>query len=206
MTGHDDDSGRLSPLPIRPRPVTGETVSSYVRRLAIASHLRPSYLRGYLAGPPAYLHGIRPERLAALSVRTVDVLERTLTGPARQPPRQPSRSITRAADKPGLFAAIRRDAEDGHSIRALAARHRVHRRTIRQALAGPVPPPRKTPQRTSALDRLHAPIMTMLTSEPRLAIRQVWERLLDEHDANVSYASVRDYVMHLRAGILGQDA
>ena len=48
--------------------------------------------------------------------------------------------------------------------------------------------------------------MTMLTSEPRLAIRQVWERLLDEHDANVSYASVRDYVMHLRAGILGQDA
>ena len=112
--------------------------------------------------------------------------------------------MTRTADKPGLFAAIRRDAQDGHSIRALAARHRVHRRTIRQALADPVPPPRKTPQRTSALGRLHDPITGMLTAEPGMPVRQVWERLLDEHDAGVSYAAVRDYVTRLRAGIPGQ--
>ena len=191
MTGHD--GSRLSPLPIRPRPVAGEPVSSYVRRLAIANHLRPSYLHGYLAGPPDYLHGIQPERLAVLSGRAVAVLSRTLTG------------LTRAADKPGLFSAIRRDAQDGHSIRALAARHRVHRRMIRQALADPVPPPRKPPQRASALDRLHDPIMTMLTAEPGLPVRRLWERLLDEHDTGISYASARDYVMRLRTGIPGQD-
>jgi hypothetical protein len=201
VTGHD--ASRPAPLPIRPRPAPGEPVSSYIRRLAIANHLRPSYLHGYLAGPPDYLRAIQPERLAALSGRTVAVLERTLAGltrPARDTPGHPSRRVTRAADKPGLFAAIRRDAQDGPSIRALAARHRVHRRTIRQALAGPVPLPRKTPRRTSALDQLHDPIVAMLTPGPALTIRQIWERLLDDHDAAVSYASVRDYVTRLRSG------
>ena len=144
-----------------------------------------------------------------MSGRTAAILERTLTGltrPGRDAPVQPSRRVTRDADKPGLFAAIRRDARDGHSIRALAARHRVHRRTIRQALTDPVPPPRKTPQRTSALGRLHDPIMAMLTAKPGLPVRQVWERLLDEHDAGVSYATVRDYVMRLRADTPGQEA
>jgi len=202
MNAHD--TPQLSPLPVRPRPAAGEPVSSYVRRLARANHLRPSYLHGYLAGPPDYLHAIQPERLAILSGRTVAVLERTLTGLTRQPPPQPSRRLTRAADKPALFTAIRRDAQDGHSVRALATRHRVHRRTIRQAMAGPVPPPRKQPpRRATALDRLHDPIIAMLTCEPGLTIRQIWERLLDDHDAGISYARVRDYVIRLRPGIPG---
>jgi hypothetical protein len=140
-----------------------------------------------------------------VSGRTVAVLDRTLTGLARQPRRQPSRSVTRDADKPGLFAAIRRDGQDGHSIRALAARHQVHRRTIRQALADPAPPPRRQmPLRRHALDRLHEPIAAMLAAEPGLPIPHIWERLLDEHDAAVSYATVRDYVTRLRAGIPDQ--
>jgi hypothetical protein len=199
-------TSQLAPLPVRPRPAAGEPVSSYVRRLARANHLRPSYLHGCLASPPDYLHAISPEKLAILSGRTVTVLERTLAGlarPGRDAPGQPSRRVTRAAAKPGLFAAIRRDAQDGHSIRALAARHRVHRRMIRQALADPMPPPRKTPRRTSALGRLHDPIMAMLTDDPGLPVRQVWERLLDEHDAGISYATVRDYVMRLRTGTPG---
>jgi hypothetical protein len=49
-----------------------------------------------------------------------------------------------------LFAAIRRDARaEECSIRELADRHHVHRRTVRQALASAIPPPRKTPMRTS---------------------------------------------------------
>jgi hypothetical protein len=44
----------------------------------------------------------------------------------------------------------------------------------------------------------------MLTTEPGMPIRQVWERLLDEHDGDVSYATVRDYLTRLRAGIPGQ--
>jgi len=43
-----------------------------------------------------------------------------------------------------LFEAIRRDhRREGLSIRELAARHEVHRRTVRQALEDAVPPPRK---------------------------------------------------------------
>lgn len=43
-----------------------------------------------------------------------------------------------------LFEAIRRDARlEGLSIRALAQRHRVHRRTVRQVLASAVPRARK---------------------------------------------------------------
>src|SRR5206468_2468539 len=43
------------------------------------------------------------------------------------------------------FEQIRRDwRAGGSSIRELAVRHHVHRRTVRQALASAVPPPRKT--------------------------------------------------------------
>ncbi len=45
-----------------------------------------------------------------------------------------------------LFAAIRRDAwVEGLSVRPLADRHGVHRRTVHQALASAVPPARKAP-------------------------------------------------------------
>ena len=43
-----------------------------------------------------------------------------------------------------LFEQIRRDRRvEGLSVRELAGRHRVHRRTVRQALASAVPPARK---------------------------------------------------------------
>jgi len=46
-----------------------------------------------------------------------------------------------------LFEQIRRDrAREGLSIRALAARHGVHWRAVRQALASPLPPVRRAPQ------------------------------------------------------------
>ncbi len=48
------------------------------------------------------------------------------------------------------FEGIRRDSRNqGMSIRALAKRHGVHRRTVRQALADATPPPRKAPQRAA---------------------------------------------------------
>jgi hypothetical protein len=43
-----------------------------------------------------------------------------------------------------LFEQIRRDRRlEKLSTRELAQRHKVHRRTVRQALANAVPPPRK---------------------------------------------------------------
>ena len=45
-----------------------------------------------------------------------------------------------------LFEQIRRDRDrDGLSIRALAAKHGVHRRAVRQALESAVPPAKRRP-------------------------------------------------------------
>src|SRR2546421_625828 len=47
-----------------------------------------------------------------------------------------------------LYERIRRDSRlEGLSIRALAARHHVHRRTVREALASAVPAGRRGPVR-----------------------------------------------------------
>lgn len=70
---------RLAPLPARPRPEAGETATSYIRRLAAANHLRPSYLHSILRDPFP-VGTISPERLAALSGRSAPVLKRTLDG------------------------------------------------------------------------------------------------------------------------------
>ena len=55
-----------------------------------------------------------------------------------------------ARSKVELFEAIRRDERlEKLSIRALADKHGVHRRTVRQALENAVPPERKTPARAA---------------------------------------------------------
>ncbi|GGQ40711.1 hypothetical protein GCM10010266_74440 [Streptomyces griseomycini] len=52
--------------------------------------------------------------------------------------------------KEELFLRIRRDSwQEGLSMRALARKYGVHRRLVREALASPVPRPRKTPVRPS---------------------------------------------------------
>ena len=66
-----------------------------------------------------------------------------------------------------LFAAIRRDARvDGLSIRALADKYGVHRRTVRQALGSPQPPPRKRVVRaTPVLDTVRDLVDAMLVED-----------------------------------------
>lgn len=204
-------AGQPRPLPIRPRPVTGESIASYIRRLARANHLRPGYLRRYLRQPGAE-GTIRLEWLAILAGRPLDVLAYALADlPARHPlpghpkrlHRQPIRRHTRQADKPGLFAAIRRDAHDkGLSIRALSDRHGVHRRTVRHALALAEPPPRKKPRRRSSrLDPFRAAIDAMLQADLHApenkghTVKKIYDRLSTEYGmTGVSYGRLRDYV------------
>jgi transposase len=112
-----------------------------------------------------------------------------------------------------VFEVIRRDhRREDLSIRQLADRHRVHRRTVRQALESAVPPPRK-PRVFPApvLDPVKPLIDAMLRSDvdapkkQRHTARRVLARLVDEHGAvDLSYSTVRDYVAKRRPEIAAE--
>jgi transposase len=112
-----------------------------------------------------------------------------------------------------LFEAIRRDhRRDELSIRQLADRHGVHRRTVRQALASAVPPPRKG--RVFAAPRLDPvkPLIDAMLREDldaprkqRHTARRVLARLVDEHQVvEISYSTVSAYVARRRPEIAAE--
>ncbi len=101
------------------------------------------------------------------------------------------------------FEQIRRDHEqEGLSIRTLAARHGVHRRAVRQALAQALPPPKRQPEGRPApvLGPYRGLIDEWLTADreaprkQRHTARRIWQRLVEEHGAAVAESSVRQYV------------
>jgi lambda repressor-like predicted transcriptional regulator len=112
-----------------------------------------------------------------------------------------------------LFARIRRDARvEGLSVRALAVRHGVHRRTVRQALESAAPPERKPRQGVSwRLEPFKPAIDAVLlgdTTAPRKqrhTARRILARLIEEHGAaESSYSTVRDHVRVWRTQIDGE--
>lgn len=99
-----------------------------------------------------------------------------------------------------LFEQIRRDRDvEELSIRALAERHGVHRRTVRQALESAVPPARKVPEGrpAPALGSLREIVDGWLRADleaprkQRHTARRVWQRLVAEHGVQVSERQVR---------------
>ena len=201
----------LRPLPIRPRPASGESTASYIRRLAVANHLRPMHLRRYLTDPGPD-GGIRLSWLAILARRPVTALQRALAD--QQPPgdvparHRPPDARQRRPSKAELFTLIRRDArERGLSARALADRHGTGMRTVRQALRSPQPAPRKPqPPRGSRLDPFTATIDDMLRAElqayppQRQPVMNIHRELVTRHGADgISYQMVRAYVGRRRA-------
>jgi hypothetical protein len=102
-----------------------------------------------------------------------------------------------------LFERIRRDRElEGLGLCALARRHGVHRRTVRQALLSAIPPERKRPVGRSApaLGAYRELIDSWLIADrsappkQRHTAKRVHQRLVEEHDAGVAETTVRDYV------------
>ncbi|MEA2370751.1 MAG: hypothetical protein QOH12_1145 [Solirubrobacteraceae bacterium] len=105
-----------------------------------------------------------------------------------------------------LFEQIRRDSErEGLSIRALAARHGVHRRAVRQALESPVPPAKRVAGRPAPkLGAYHGLIDEWLVADlkaprkQRHTSKRIWRRLVDEHGVVVAETTVRDHVRKRR--------
>jgi transposase len=109
-----------------------------------------------------------------------------------------------------LFEQIRRDHDrEGLSIHALARRYGVHRRTVRQALESAVPPARKRPVGRPApkLGEYRELIDSWLIADQtapckqRHTAKRVYERLVDEHGADVSERQVRRYVRERRRAL-----
>ena len=107
-----------------------------------------------------------------------------------------------------LFEQIRKDHRvEGASIRELAGRHGVHRRTVRQALEAAVPPSRRPypPRSRPAIDPYARVIDGWLEADrevprkQRHTARRVWQRLVAEHGAAVSEVTVSRYVARRRA-------
>ncbi len=111
-----------------------------------------------------------------------------------------------------LFAAIRFDWQRyGLSIRALADKYGVHRRTVRQAIESVVPPDRRAPTRsTPVLDGVRGLIDALLVEDldaprkQRHTAKRIYDRLCDEHGARVSYSYVAKYV-HRRRGQIAME-
>jgi len=113
-----------------------------------------------------------------------------------------------------LFERIRRDrrVDPQVSVRTLAERQGVHRRTVRRALVGAVPGERKKPPpRTSVLAPAHGWIDEMLRADltaPRKqkhTIIRIYQRLITEYDFRLaSISTVRDYVARRRPEVVAE--
>ena len=102
-----------------------------------------------------------------------------------------------------LFEQIRRDRRvEELSIRELADRHRVHRRTVREALGNAVPAPRKAypPRQRPAIGPYVEIIDSWLLADrevprkQRHTARRVWQRLVAEHGARLAEVTVSRHV------------
>jgi len=102
-----------------------------------------------------------------------------------------------------LFEEIRREYRFGAgTIQGVAKKLQTHRRMVRQALAGAIPPERKTPARSSPkLGPVREFIDGILQSDreaprkQRHTAHRIWERIRQEHpDSPVAEATVRRYV------------
>ncbi|MFF3123802.1 hypothetical protein ACFVRD_15940 [Streptomyces sp. NPDC057908] len=180
---NDSPPEMLRPLPIRVRPRPAQTAGSYISELARANHIRPTLLHTLVSEQTIASPKLNLERLAVLSGFPVDILRRTLASPAAFLIRvKPSPERTDAEnDQAQLFFRIHQDADGrGLTVRTLAERHQVSRRTVRRALKAPRAHPHEL---TRTNIRVIAPFKHLITPllEEGLTPTATWDRMINDH-------------------------
>ncbi len=113
-----------------------------------------------------------------------------------------------------LYELIRRDSRDaGLGVRALARKYRVHRRTVRDALASSVPAARRRSERSAPVLGPWKPLVrgwiehdldpaNRVPVKQRHTARRVWTRLIADYGADVGESTVRAYVARVRSEVV----
>jgi hypothetical protein len=164
------DQPRRLPIQVPLRP--GESPDSFIRRLAIANHLRPSYLRTYLNDPSGQIGSIQGWRLAAATGRTVEELTRVL--PSLEPaaatrPAARTRPYLQPPTPPDLHIQLHRASLRDEEVKRLSQQFGVRRATIIKALTGQVPSTRfqhRQPQRSPILRDVTDYLDQLIAADP----------------------------------------
>jgi len=180
------------------RPHLGESTDSYIRRLARANHLTPSYLHGFLCGPPNWFGKPRLLRLAAVTGHSPDALQYTLadaSSPRRRRKPAPTQSGWPTELAKRLRAVREEAATNALPVPLLAQRHGIDRHTIRLALTRDLPPTRSEPRAPHPVLAEIQPLIEPMANRG-LPARKIWTQLLNEHDVSVSLSTI---IIYLRA-------
>lgn len=186
----------LAQLPIQAAPRLGEGIDSYVRRLARANHLKPSYLHSVLSGPPFGFLKPRIELLAAVTGRPRENLEQALSdvGMGRHRYRTGPRRAHLAQNGLSPHEQLRNAARDeGLTIRDIANRYQLPRWLVRKALTSDKPLPLEIAAHAGPATRPLAPLIDSMMHADR-GVREIWVKLTDHHDIAVSYAMLSYYI------------
>ncbi|MFD7219865.1 hypothetical protein ACFV9P_02445 [Streptomyces sp. NPDC059892] len=192
-------SERIAQLPVNARPRVGETTDSYIRRLARANHLKPSYLHGFVCGPPFWAGKPQVERLSAVSGRSAEALQHALCDASS--PRGRSKPTARALHLHqhkalrqhgvDMTVLIQHDALDGTmSIRALSETWAVPRWLVRRVLNYAIFPARSTRRRRTALEAQDQALITSMIDKG-MSAKEIWVELMGTHNVSVSFANLQ---------------
>ncbi|MFF3726932.1 hypothetical protein ACFYYM_31710 [Streptomyces erythrochromogenes] len=186
----------IAKLPVNVRPQLGETIDSYIRRLARANHLKPSYLHCFLCGPPFWQGKPHIERLAAVSGRSAEVLQNALSDATSPRDRvKPNPGSLRhhrheALNRHGadLAVLIQHDALDASMpIRVISEEWEVPKWLVRRVLTPSIFPELSTRRRRNALDTETKKLVTDLIAKG-MGATEIWTELMDTHSVSTSLA------------------
>jgi hypothetical protein len=197
---------RQLPITVKLRP--GEHPEAFIRRLATANHLRPSYLRFYLTNPPRQLGSVDPGRLARLTGRSVEDLLHVMPTlhPARnRAGRQARRWPTRhdpASDTTDLTTRLHRAASTDETVLRLFRQFAVPRPTVIAALTGHPPPAAhgdRTGRHSPKLRPIASRLDDLIAAHPDASTTSICCKIRQEDQVTVCDAVIRDYINHARA-------